>query len=342
MYLSRILLSIVVYAVMTVSCATLQQSPDWIAQPDINYPNNKYLVASASAESLEIAQDRAITNIAKIFSVSVNAQVNISDNIQVKKTSASKVDQGKLNEQVTQNQSLSSLSSTKVNQVISGVSIKQQWQDSTGVYYALAVLEKSSAATALAVQIQQINQQVANLMIAHNTTEDAIARLKILSKAFLLLTSRNKLLQQLAIVSHNKKLIKNRWTFAQLQQLQRLDRAKVRVKITSATPDNSQTLIISSLSASLRSAGFSLQEPYNYVLLVDFTRYKSRYDNGWYWQSARLNLQLDSLPGHISQSTISWDFKASSSKSLPLAEQRLLKQVNKKINSALVKQIINK
>mgnify|MGYP000332433869 CR=1 FL=1 len=341
MYLARILLFITILFSLVVSCATRQQQPDWIVQPDINYSSDKYLVASASAESLEVAQDRAITNIAKIFGVQINSQVSVSDNTQVKKTVSSNSENGKLNEQVTQKQYLSSLSNTKVKQLISGVSIKQQWQDNTGVYYALAVLEKRSAAAALSLQLTQLNKQLADLIAEHNASDDLMARLKLLAKAFPLVLSRDKLFKQLKMVSRGKLKLVNTWTLAKLQQLRRRDMANMHVHIISAKPDE-KTQIVSRLSSSLASAGFNLKEPHNYVLLVDFTKYKPRYENSWHWQTARLNVQLNSLPARISQSTISWNFKASSSKSVQVAGHRLLEQVYNKINSSLVKHIIEK
>ena len=129
-------------AVLLTACSGLGDKPDWVDQESAHYSNDRYLTASAQGDSRQVADNRALANLAKVFQVSiVDKSVDFSE---------ARINQG----QVENRQNLSRVVNTNALQVLRGARIAEHWQEpDSSQYTSLAIIEKKTAAAAFSAEI---------------------------------------------------------------------------------------------------------------------------------------------------------------------------------------------
>lgn len=126
--------------------------PAWIDGAAAEYPGGQFITGVASSDDLAAAKDRARGEISKVFTtlITMNTAVNSSE--------YSSESQGKTETSSAQNitQNVRAVSSKNLE----GVEIARTWRDNaTGLYYALAVLERSKALAALEDKTRELDAQ---------------------------------------------------------------------------------------------------------------------------------------------------------------------------------------
>lgn len=150
---------------------TAQVRPAWIDAAPAEYPRSRFLTGVSSADDLSAAKDRARGEIAKVFStkITMNTAVTSSENTYIA--------QGLTEASSAQNIAQNLRAVAQKN--LEGVEIAQIWRDeASGQYYALAVLDRSKALTALAEKTQELDARAADTAAQLAATAEKLQKAK--------------------------------------------------------------------------------------------------------------------------------------------------------------------
>lgn len=164
--------------------------PDWVDGASMQYPHEMYLTGVGFGNDRSSAQDKAVGEIAKVFStvVTVDSNVNESESSQ----------SGKKN---TFSQSVSQSVRTASEKVLSGVEVVENWQDeSSKQFYALALLDRAKGAAGLNDKIAELEAQISYWKSQLDVAKEKMARVKAAVKLQVLLKARSELLSELRVL----------------------------------------------------------------------------------------------------------------------------------------------
>jgi hypothetical protein len=150
--------------VLVYSCATDQvagslrtgrQAPDWVYSVPADYPDSAYLTAVGYASTREGAESNAVASVGRTIRQTIQAQTVAQEGFT----------------QSDGNYSTNTAFSGTVNtsadlQNISGVTIKEVWNDGKGTVYAFAVLDRNESGRFYRTQIEK-NAEVINSQILY-------------------------------------------------------------------------------------------------------------------------------------------------------------------------------
>ncbi len=146
--------------------------PAWIDQPGSTYPESEYIVAVGSADNLKDAENAALGNLAKVFSVEI------------------KVDETLVNRYVEKNGDVSGSAlligktDTKTIQDLKNIQIARTFfSKSEGLYYALAVLDRKQTARIYRQEIQDNTIKIKDDMEKYQLQPHSLLRLKYINRA---------------------------------------------------------------------------------------------------------------------------------------------------------------
>jgi len=182
----------ILLAVMTVACAAApafasHSKPDWVDGASTEFPREQYLTGVGSADDLNTAKDRARGEISKIFS----SQMTVVTNSQAAESTVQVT--GK-KDQNSFSQSVSNSVENVSKKLLEGVEIHATWQDEASrVYYALAILDKSKAVSAVTDKIADFDAQVKQYYAQMVQATDKLTRVKAAMKLLSLFKARKDL-----------------------------------------------------------------------------------------------------------------------------------------------------
>ena len=173
--------SVIAIALFLSACSSTPQRPAWLDGQDSSYPAQVYLQASGQADNSEVADNRALANLAKIFEVSV---ADTSSDLSEASITQSNV-AGSSQRQVDNKQTLSRFVNTQAQQVLRGASIAERWQDpETGQQSSLAVMKKAPAAALFMRSIRAADEQTsAAVTYAQQQASNPLSALSALDTA---------------------------------------------------------------------------------------------------------------------------------------------------------------
>lgn len=285
--------------------------PDWLLGQSAKYPLARYVVGRGQADELAVAKDRARADLAKTFSVAVSEQSR--DVASFSQTAAGSKNTLDVSRNI----------STRTEQVLSGVEIADTWQDpQTRVYYALAVLPRAMAASALRTQIADLDAGTQAYLDQARASNDLLVKIAAATHALAAQNERAGLQSELQVVDITGRGMPPAWNLGKLEA----DKAALlaRLKI-SATADGADAAVVQKLLAgALADAGFSVIESGNYTLTaqLDYSALPQR--DGWYWITGNLQVALNGTGQ--AHGVRRWALKVSGSDPA-LAKQRLMDQV---------------
>lgn len=173
------------------ACSSNSSQPEWLQGNDSQYPEQQYLTATGDADTAQAAADRALANLARIFSVSVNDQSR--DQSSAELATVDGITLTRNNQTVSRDLQINS------QQLLEGATISERWQNEQGRYFALATLDKNQTAQLLRNDIQQLSMDIDNQVnYANNTANNPVAALQALQQA---------VVKQLTAESLNRKLL---------------------------------------------------------------------------------------------------------------------------------------
>jgi len=169
--------------------------PAWADGDTSEYPKEGYLTGVGTADERASAEDRARSEISKIFTVTVTATTS---DVMSETTSAS----GKGKDQSSFSQAVSQDVQTVSNKVLEDVTIAETWQDpATRRFYALAILQRDKAAMALKEKLSDLDKQALVWQKQLDGASDRLGRVKAAMKLMTLLKARDGLNADLRVVS---------------------------------------------------------------------------------------------------------------------------------------------
>lgn len=307
------------------ACAgpTLQQQaraerPDWIDHAQETYPSNDYLTAVGQASDRTIAGKNAIANLVEIFSVRVRAET-------ITLTEAMKQESA-LGVTMESSTTLQRNIETESDQAIEGVEIKQTWLSPTGEYYALAVLQRRSAAQNLTESIMALDTETAELIdYCINTAPNSILAVNALRSARDQQMTRKMANLQLKYISGSG--IPEDISSQKIEQLIRQKLASLEISV-----DADKQRQQKSLEAGLSKLGVKVVAQSSLQISADIDVTDPDFINDWYWLRGSYELMLSENGQAISRKR--WPIKVSA-KQMDLLMPRLQDKLNANMTNYL-------
>jgi hypothetical protein len=174
-----IVISCSLFTLLTLGgCAWFGQGkpPAWILGPGKEYPPDQYLTGVGQADAQDAANDRAYGAVAKIFKAEVNAQARDWESfLQFENRGTTSVERRLTLDHVT---------NVSTDKVLENVRIMAGWSDEkTGQHYALAVMSRAQAGTAMLGRIGELDDQVEAELKEFRQAQDKLAKLRHLRRA---------------------------------------------------------------------------------------------------------------------------------------------------------------
>ncbi|TEW56043.1 hypothetical protein E2R68_02840 [Psychromonas sp. RZ22] len=312
------LLLITACAAPTPEEKALAERPDWIDNAQGKYPSNDYLTAVGQASNRTRAGQSAVTNLLEIFSVKVRAETKTLTEA-VKQESVVGVT---LESSTTLQRSIE----TETDQVIQGVEIKESWLSPTGDYYALAVLEKNSAAQNLMQSITELDNKTAELIdYSINFAPNSILAVNALRSARDQQLARKTADLQLKYISGSG--VPNNISSNKIEQL--ISRKLASLQMSVKADSDSQK---KSLQAGLAKLGVKVVNESSLQLSAEIDVTDPAFINNWYWLRGSYELTISENDKVISRKR--WTVKISA-KQKELLNLRLQDKLNSQISNYL-------
>jgi len=306
---------------LIISCATTvdeNRKPEWIDNQSGNYPESDYLSAVGQASKRDRASQNATANLAEIFYVNVSAETNTL-------TEATKA-QSALGVTVESSTSLQRNIQTKTDQAMSGVKIKESWLSPSGEYYALAVLEKRTAAMSLNESIMALDESTAELIdYSINGAPNVITSLNALRAA-----RDEQMARQMANLQLKQVSVSGVPTDISSKKIERLIATKLasmQVSVDVESEKHSKTI-----QSGLAHLGVDVVDNANLVVSADIDITEPSLIDGWYWIRGSYILSISESGQVISRKR--WPLKVST-KQKEMLMPRLQDSVNSKITQYL-------
>lgn len=304
------------------SCASIhsEQRPSWIDNAQLTYPEDDYLTAVGQGSKRERAGDNATANLAEIAYVHVSAETNTL-------TEATKA-QSALGVTSESSTLLQRTIQTETEQALSGVKIEHSWLSPGGEYYALAVLEKRTAAISLTESIMALDESTVDLLAySANTAPNSIASLNALREARDEQLARQMANLQLKQVSRTGGIPAD-ISSKDIERMIDKKLASMQVSVNIAPEKHAKTV-----QSGLGQLGMMVVDNANIEISADYDITAPTLLNGWYWVRGSYELSISENGQVISRKR--WPIKVSA-KQQEILESRLKDGISAKISAYLI------
>jgi hypothetical protein len=162
-----------VLALLFAASVCTGQKPDWLKGKSPKYPDELYIVGVGTGKTREAAENQARAGIAKVFKVDISAVTGTvtTESITTKDRKAS----SDLSEKTVAEVEVG------VKKTLEGTEIAVFWEDTeTGTMHALAVLDRSAAASILEGQIRQKDDEIVALSTATADASQKLEKLRLM------------------------------------------------------------------------------------------------------------------------------------------------------------------
>jgi len=301
------------------------EKPGWVNGQPVDYPNTGYLYASGSASEAEVAKDRALANLAKIFELHISESSTTTQDVQTHKSDGI--------ESVQSSARIASKVNVHTGKMINGARIAAQWQNPDDLtHYALAVLDRTQAGNNIRGQISKLDRETAFIMANAENRQDSLHKVADLQEAIVMQSERNALQKTLKIIDLDGRGKPSSWNLAELkeQQMQSLQSLKMKAVV----PVDSVGELDKVFQGAMSNAGFTqTSSDTGYTLSASMETQDTRREAGWYWLRGTLKVRLAAADGTVIGNR-SWPLKVSSQQVNQL-NQRMLAEIDKKLKNEL-------
>lgn len=303
--------------------AQADRAPNWINNQGRD-KGEAVLSATGTAANIELAKDRALGNLAKIF------QARISDS--TSRQSSTHVNIALGEETLAQDHQLTQRVQIKSDVVIKGAVISEVWHDqSLQLYHALAELDRVQAKNSLYHEMLQLDEQTSVFLKQQQNAQDRLQRISYINQAIELQQHRQTLQSMLKIIDRHGLGDESKWNLAELNLLLGQQLQALSLSLSIVNRDHVDSLENTLLSA-MANAGFSASSQGDYQLEAQLDVNDLGLNQGWYWQRAVLELQLKQ--GAQVLGSESFRFKVAALQQTEL-ERRLLSMIRHKLDDEL-------
>lgn len=304
--------------------------PDWVDNEARKYDNNVYLSASGSASNPELAKDRALSNLSKIFESNVDAISTTKSDTHVS------VEQG--DEQFTRKHHLAEKIQIRSDKIIHGARIAEKWKDEElHSYHALAVLDRQQATNNIKGEMRRLDDETQTQLDKSVAENDPLFSIALLNNAYQLQQERYSLQKMLKVIDTRGVGSPGFWNLAELSSS--LQSKLQDLKIGAAVDNDSMGKLELLLRSAMGNAGFpASNNGTDYMLVANLDVQDLGLRQGWYWLRGKLSVSLVEKDGKV-RGQKQWSVKASALQQNE-AESRLLTQISKKLNAELKNAIL--
>ena len=301
---------IVLGAACTSTGDKTQDKPDWVDGAAARYPAGEFLLGRGNAETVELAQERARADLAKVFEISV--QVDSSDSQRARHDGTATRYEAASEQRIV----------TRTDKVISGLRIAELWnapaseKGAAGRQHALAVLSRGPAGKALRDEIADRDEAIRREVARARASNDALERAGLAARAVDLARQRAGFEKSLRVVDLGGRGVDAPISLARLQG--DLNEQLKRVALNPAllvTGPLDEAALLTVLKGAIAQAGFMAgSEPALGSAGVYAVQIRARLDeqliDGWHWVRGNLELTLTDSAGRVRGSQ-AWPVRAS-------------------------------
>lgn len=304
---------------------TSADKPDWVSGEPSGYPNAAYVYATGAASRPEVAKDRALGNLAKIFELQIRETSTTTQDVQTRKSGGV--------EDVQATARIASKVNVHTDKMIKGARIAEQWQNPGDLtHYALAVLDRAQAGTNIRGEINRLDRETAFIITGADTRQDPLQKVADLQAAINMQVKRDSLQKTLQIIDLEGRGKPSGWSLAELNEQQ--EQALRSLDIRGAVVADSVGGLDKMLQAAMANAGFAHTGVNSaYALSASLETQQAMFKEGWYWQRGALNLDLSNAEGTVLGSR-SWPLKVSAVQRQQLSS-RMLAEVDRTLKGEL-------
>jgi len=321
------------YAIAGIFAVLLQVShlsaaegqPDWVEGSARLYPDEFYMTATGSASDAELAKNRALANLSKIFESHIRATTFSKSSTRVVSENG--------NKQISGNQSASQQIQLRTEKIINGVRIAETWKDDqVQIWHSLAVLDRTQASNNIQQEIQRLDFATQVALDQSQVYSDQLLSVSALHKSVLHQSERAALQKMLKVIDIQGQGYPSKWLLAELKG--QLDLKLLSLRISAAVDGDPVGKLDEALKSAMGNAGFpSVDTQSSYTLVASLDVQDLGLLQGWYWLRARLSLKVISADGKI-RGRKQWPLKVSALNRID-TEGRLMTQVDKTLDAEL-------
>ncbi len=299
--------------------------PDWLTAEPSNYPNSAYVYASGSASQAELARDRALGNLAKIFELQIRETSTTSQDVQTHKSNGV--------ESVKSSARIASKVNTHTDKMIKGARIAEQWQNPDDLtHYALAVLDRAQAGNNIRGEINRLDREIAFTMTSVDSRQHPLQKVADLQNAIEMQNQRISLQDKLKIIDLNGKGKPSSWNLAELTEQQQQILRSLNMKAVVIVDSVGELDKV--LQGAMANAGFTQSSTSaGYALSASMETQNAMQKQGWYWLRGTLDVRLSNPEGTVIGNK-SWPLKVSALQQNQL-NQRMLTEIDNVLKSEL-------
>ena len=318
---SLIRIGVVTILALTSACSSTSKRsgpPDWVNGVSSRYAHSLYLVGRGEAGVMDDAKDRARADLAKSIEVTVAEQTR---DVQ---TYTRESKDGKVQEATQLD--VSRAVQTRTDKVVRGIEIGDIWQDDkTKRFYALAVLNRHQAGSALRQHIDQLDGETQSLTQKAQQESAPLRKVAYAKAALEAQLTREGLQRTLQVIDTTGQGVEGKYNLGRMRADLRDIAGRVRIE-TKAT-GNLVEKIAPLVKGATGEAGFLVDAtPADYILTAELQLDEPGLREGWYWTKGSLNITLVDASGH-SVGAKRWEIKASA-QTQDMAQRRALDQLH--------------
>lgn len=317
-----------------ISCSTMPVSaskPDWVDGDAGYYPNSQYMTATGSASNAELAKNRALGNLSKIF------ETHIKESSITKSDTQVSVKDG--DESYTRKHHLAQRIQVSTDKMLNGARIAESWKDEKlFTYHALAVLDRKQASNNIQDEMLRLDSDTKIELERSRKQSDPLLSMSALNKAVSLQLERQTLQKMLKVIDTRGKGSPASWNLADLKG--QLENQLQSLKISTAVDIDPVGKLNQSLKSAMGNAGFPAGNgSSDYTLVATLEVQDLGLRQGWYWLRGKLSVKLVEKNGKV-RGRKQWPLKVSALQHND-AESRLMTQVSKTLNKDIKNAIIS-
>ncbi|MCW9047404.1 MAG: LPP20 family lipoprotein [Gammaproteobacteria bacterium] len=302
-----------------------EPQPDWVEGDAGFYPNDKYMTATGSASNAELAKNRALGNLSKIF------ETHIKESSTTRSDTNVSIDNGA--ESFTKKHRIAQQIQLRTDKIINGARIAETWKDnSLFTYHSLAVLDRLQAANNIKGEMSRLDGETQVMLDRSETNADILFSLSALDKAVALQFERQTLQKTLKVIDTRGKGSPAKWNLAELKS--KLENKLQKLEIATAIDSDPIGKLNQSLKSAMGNAGFpAVNGSSAFTIVANLDVQDLGFRQGWYWLRGKLSVKMVEANGRV-RGRKQWALKVSALQHND-AESRLMTQVTKKLNAEL-------
>jgi LPP20 lipoprotein len=285
-----LLLSLIISA-----CSSTPEQPQWLDEPPLEYPAERYLSAVGEASNREVAANRARANLSHVFQVAIkDVRVDFSEAVVTTRDG---------NQQVDNNLRVSRFVRAGAAQVLEGTLIVDYWVDEQGKVFSLVVLEKAPASRRFRDSVRSADRKTADWVeYARTQAPNPVAALRALESARLSQLQRDNANRNLTVTAG--KGINTRYSSSQLEVMIRQSLSKLQFSLNQDEGD-----ISTEVENAMASLGIEQNPQSAYQLNSKLDTEPLQQKQGWIWLRGSVQMSLNYNGETIAKER--WPFKVS-------------------------------